>query len=87
MIIFLTVVPVILYFFLKSPVKMVIAGGLAQSLMLPIIGGATIYLLARRLPREIMPPPLMKAGVWLATGVIMFFMGYYIFLTLLRLLS
>ncbi len=85
LIVFLTVVPVILYLFLRSPVKMVVAGGLAQSFMLPVIGAATVYLLTRHLPKEILPPPFIKVAVWLATAIIMLFMGYYIVLTLQRL--
>ena len=51
----LTVVPVILYFTFRSPVKMVVAGGLAQAMMLPIIAIGTLYLRHRRLPKEIAP--------------------------------
>ena len=51
----LSVVPVTFYWFLRSPVQMVVAGGVAQALMLPLIGGAVIYLRHTQLPDEIRP--------------------------------
>ena len=51
----LSVVPVLFYWFLRSPVQMVVAGGVAQAMMLPLIGGAAIYLRHRHLPADIQP--------------------------------
>ena len=48
----LTVVPVLLYLLFESPVKMVVAGGISQSVMLPITGAGALYLRHRRLPRS-----------------------------------
>jgi manganese transport protein len=70
-VVLLTVVPAALYLLLASPVKMVVAGGIAQSVMLPILGGATLYLRHRRLPREVAPPTWVTAGVWLATALML----------------
>lgn len=76
-IVLLTVVPVILYMLFESPVKMVVAGGLAQAMMLPVIALSTVYLHYRRLPGEIKSPRWMTAGLWLATVVIVWLTGYY----------
>jgi hypothetical protein len=65
----LTVVPVLLYLLFESPVKMVVAGGISQSVMLPITGAGALYLRHRRLPRELAPGRLVTAGLWLATLV------------------
>jgi hypothetical protein len=77
-IILLTVVPVILFFGIQSPVKMVVAGGLAQAMMLPIIGVSTLYLRHRHLPKSIAPSSWVTIGLWIATAVIVILMAYYI---------
>lgn len=74
----LSVVPVLFYWFIRSPVQMVVAGGIAQALMLPLIGGAVIYLRYTRLPREILPNPLVTMGLWLSTAVMAGFALYYV---------
>jgi hypothetical protein len=61
-----------------SPVKMVVAGGLAQAMMLPIIGIATLYLRHRHLPKEIAPSRWVTIFLWVATGVMVWLMGYYV---------
>jgi hypothetical protein len=48
---------------------MVVAGGVSQSVMLPITGAGALYLHHRRLPRELRPGRLVTAGLWLATIV------------------
>jgi hypothetical protein len=48
---------------------MVVAGGISQSVMLPITGAGALYLRHRRLPRELLPGPIVTAGLWLATLV------------------
>jgi hypothetical protein len=65
----LTVVPVLLYLLFESPVKMVVAGGITQSVMLPITGAGALYLRHRRLPRDLAPGRLVTAGLWVATIV------------------
>jgi len=65
----LILLPALLYALFASPVKMVVAGGIAQAVMLPILGGATLYLRYRHLPREVAPPALVTAGLWLATAL------------------
>ena len=51
----LAIVPVLLYWFFESPVRMVVAGGVAQAMMLPLIGFAAIYVRHTQLPRELQP--------------------------------
>jgi Mn2+/Fe2+ NRAMP family transporter len=79
---FLTIFPVCLLMLVQSPVKMVVAGGVAQALMLPIIGIGTLYLRHRHLPAEVRPASWVTATLWGATLVIVLLMGYYIVLTL-----
>ncbi|MEK7406830.1 MAG: Nramp family divalent metal transporter [Acidobacteriota bacterium] len=74
---FLTVVPACMFWVFQSPVKMVVAGGVAQSIMLPVIGVATLYLRHRCLPREAAPSRPTTAALWVAAAVIICFMGYY----------
>jgi manganese transport protein len=77
-IVLLTVIPVTLYFLVQSPVKMVVAGGLAQAMMLPIIGLSTLYLRHRHLPKSITPSRWVTIGLWIATAVIVALIGYYL---------
>jgi Mn2+/Fe2+ NRAMP family transporter len=74
----LSVVPVTLYWFLKSPVQMVIAGGVAQALMLPLIGGAVIYLRHTQLPDEIRPTIGTTLMLWISSAVMLGFASYYV---------
>jgi len=70
-------VPVALFLTIVSPVTMVMIGGIAQSLMLPIVGLGTIYLRHRRLPQEIAPGPATTSALWITTGIMIVMMGYY----------
>jgi manganese transport protein len=74
----LSVVPVMLYWFLRSPVQMVVAGGVAQALMLPLIGGAVIYLRHTQLPDEIRPTIGTTLLLWLSSAVMLGFALYYV---------
>ncbi|PYQ06660.1 MAG: hypothetical protein DMF82_05625 [Acidobacteria bacterium] len=73
----LTVLPVGLYWLFASPVKMVIAGGIAQALMLPLVGAGAVWLRHRRLPRELAPSPVVTAGLWAAAILMAAMMAYY----------
>jgi Mn2+/Fe2+ NRAMP family transporter len=77
-VVILSVVPVIFYWFIRSPVQMVVAGGLAQALMLPLIGIAVIYLRHTSLPDDIRPPVATTAMLWISTIVMAGFAGYYV---------
>jgi Mn2+/Fe2+ NRAMP family transporter len=81
-IVLLLVIPVALFLLIGSPVKMVVAGGIAQALMLPVIGLGAVYLRHRHLPQEIAPSPLTTTFLWMATTIIFCLMSYYAWLTL-----
>jgi Mn2+/Fe2+ NRAMP family transporter len=51
---------------IKNPVKMVIAGGLAQALTLPLLAAAAVYLRYRRTDRRLAPGKLWDVFLWLS---------------------
>jgi hypothetical protein len=63
---------------------MVIAGGVAQALMLPLIGVGTIYLRHRHLPASVAPGPFVTAGLWGCTALTIAAMTYYVVVMLSR---
>jgi manganese transport protein len=79
----LSVVPVLFYWFLRAPVQMVVAGGVAQAMMLPLIGIAAIYLRHRHVPASVHPSMLTTMMLWLSTIVMLAFALYYLGSTLL----
>lgn len=74
----LSLVPALLYWSIESPVRMVVMGGVAQALMLPIIGMAALYLRHRHLPRHIQPAAGTTLLLWTATLVMCGFALYYV---------
>jgi manganese transport protein len=74
----LSTIPAVLYWFLESPVQMVLAGGLAQAAMLPLIGLAATYLRHRHLPPSIRPTLATTVALWVATIVMLGFAVYYV---------
>jgi len=64
------IVPVVLYFIFRSPVKMVEAGGLAQAAMLPVLSVGALYLRHRRLPADVAPSRWATAGLWISACTI-----------------
>jgi manganese transport protein len=77
-VIVLSVVPALFYWFLESPVQMVVMGGIAQALMLPIIGLSAIYLRHNRLPSTLQPAAATTALLWVATAIMFGFALYYV---------
>jgi Mn2+/Fe2+ NRAMP family transporter len=77
----LTVVPVALYLLFESPVKMVVAGGVTQSVMLPITGAGALYLHHRRLPGDLRPSRLVTFGLWASTLAMAVATAYGLYLT------
>jgi manganese transport protein len=75
-IVLLTVVPVGLIFNFTDPVQMVRIGGIAQAMMLPVIGLGAVYLRHRHLPKDIQPSQWVTVGLWVATALIVWLMGY-----------
>ena len=74
----LSVIPAVCYWFSESPVQMVLAGGLAQSALLPLIGIASLYLRHTRLPAGIRPSIATSTMLWIATVVMTGFALYYV---------
>ena len=75
-VVLLTVVPVGLIFIFTDPVQMVRIGGIAQAMMLPVIGLGAVYLRHRHLPKDIQPSQWVTVGLWVATALIVWLMGY-----------
>ena len=73
----LGILPPVFYWFIESPVQMVLAGGLAQASMLPLIGLAAIYLRHKHVPHDILPATWVTVMLWIATVVMAAFAGYY----------
>ena len=76
----LCIVPSSAYLFFQSPVQMVVAGGIAQAVMLPLIGLAIIYL-RRHLPSDIRPAALTTAGLYLSTAIMSLVVLGYLWIT------
>ena len=74
-----TIVPVLLYYVLQSPVKMVVFGGVVQAGMLPVIAASVLYLRHRRLPAELRPSAIATAGLWFASLTLSAAVGYALF--------
>jgi Mn2+/Fe2+ NRAMP family transporter len=84
-VVLLTVLPAMLFLFFASPIKMVVIGGIAQAMMLPVIGIGTLYLRHRRLPRGITPAGWVTVGLWVASFIIICITAYYVVLELRKL--
>ena len=65
----LTVFPASLFLLFESPVKMVVAGGIVQALLLPLAGFGTIYLHHRHVPTALRPWRGVTVALWLCTTV------------------
>lgn len=76
-VVLLGIVPVALFFTLESPVSMVMFGGIAQALMLPVVGIGAIFLRHRRLPAEVAPSAATTVALWVTTAGIVVVMAYY----------
>lgn len=76
-VVILATIPALFYWLFESPVRMVVAGGVAQALMLPLIGFSAIYVRHVRLPRELQPSLLTTVVLWLSTAVMFGFASYY----------
>lgn len=61
-------VALVLYAFLRAPATMIIACGIAQSVMLPLLGAAALYFRYRRGDPNLRPGRLWDAMLWIAFG-------------------
>ena len=77
-VIVLATLPAVFYWFFESPVRMVVAGGIAQAMMLPLLGGAAIYLRHTQLPRDLEPSFGTTLALWICTLVMLAFALYYL---------
>jgi hypothetical protein len=82
-VVFLSIFPALLYLVFQSPVRMVVAGGVAQAIMLPVIAAGALYLRHRKLPAELAPSRFSTAWLWFASLVVMSLMIYYTVISLL----
>lgn len=60
------VIALILFFTFKDPRQMVVIGGFAQGLMLPLVSGVTVYFRYCRTDRRITPSLLLDIFLWIA---------------------
>jgi Mn2+/Fe2+ NRAMP family transporter len=81
-IVWLTVVPILMYLLFGNPVQMVVIGGTAQALMLPVIGVGALYLRHRKLPPSVAPGAVATVALWIATLVMSSAALYYTYLYL-----
>ena len=82
-IVVLATAPAVFYWFFESPVQMVVAGGIAQALMLPLIGCAALYLRHARVPADLRPTMATTVALWVSTLVMGGFAAYYAWSALL----
>ena len=68
-VVILLFIPSMYFMWLESPVLMVMIGGLAQAVMLPVIAFCTIYLNVKRTPKSILPKGWIKLLLWISAGV------------------
>ena len=79
----LLVIPSLYYMFVREPVLMVMIGGVAQAVMLPIIGFCTIYLRYVHLPKVVAPRGWITLGLWVCTLAMAVMMSYSVLQKLL----
>jgi manganese transport protein len=78
-VVLLTAIPVFLYLIIEAPVQMVVAGGIAQAMMLPVIAISTLYLRHWHLPKIIEPSRWVTYGLWAASAIIVGYIGYFLY--------
>lgn len=62
----LPLIAVVLYLCVRAPVTMVLAAGLGQSTMMPLLGGAALYFRYRRSDERLRPGLLWDVFLWLS---------------------
>ena len=63
-------IDLVLFLFVKNPVRMVMIGGFVQALMLPMVGGAALFLRYRRTDRRLAPGLLWDLFLWLSVAAL-----------------
>src|SRR5262245_57791989 len=74
----LTIVPASLFWIFREPVNMVFIGGMAQFLMMPVIGIGTLYLRHRHLPKDVAPSTGRTIWLWVSSLVLVGFVAIYL---------
>jgi len=75
-------IPAILYWSFESPVQMVVAGGVSQALMLPLVGIAVMHLRNKEISPDIRASRPTTLMLWMSTAVMFAFAAYYVSVTL-----
>lgn len=70
------------YLFVRAPVAMVLASGIAQALMLPMLGGAALYFRYRRLEEPLQPGRVWDVMLWLSFGGFLLIGAWTLYTTL-----
>jgi Mn2+/Fe2+ NRAMP family transporter len=63
----LVTLSLVLFLQFKEPVAMVLAGGIAQTALLPVVCFSALYLLYRRLDERLRPPRWVVALLWISS--------------------
>ena len=75
-VVFLLFLPSLYFMWFREPVGMVKIGGVAQALLLPVIGFSTIYLRYVHLPAAIRPAAWISVTLWVASVAMLIMMVY-----------
>ncbi len=75
-VVLLLTVPCLYFMWIREPVLMVKIGGIAQAIMLPVIGGFAIYLRYKRMPTSILPKTWITLMLWVSAALMALLMGY-----------
>lgn len=70
------VISFMIYAIVKKPVVMVLVSGMAQSIMLPMLGGAALYFRYRRCDARITPGRAWDAFLWVSVAGLLIAGGY-----------
>jgi manganese transport protein len=63
-------IDLVLYLFVRNPVLMVTIGGFVQAMMLPMVGGAAVFLRYRRTDRRLAPGLVWDLFLWLSVAAL-----------------
>ena len=63
-------VDLVLFLFVKNPVLMVTIGGFVQAMMLPMLGGAALFLRYRRTDPRLRPGIVWDIFLWLSVAAL-----------------
>ena len=70
MVVSLSCVAPLIYFFFAAPLVLVIIGGIVQAMMLPILGAVALHLRYKRVDKRIAPSTASDVLLWSSVGII-----------------